>query len=67
MEQINNNIRCCATCAYWLGNRTPNRLGFVEVKSKMECAKCGSKALTESRVYQAAYSCSAYVKWQVLR
>ena len=67
MEQMNNNIKCCATCAYWLGSRAPNRLGFVEVRSKMDTSKCGKKALTESRTYQAGYSCNAYVKWQVLR
>lgn len=36
MEQINNSNRCCATCTYWLGYRNPNRLGFVEVESRMD-------------------------------
>lgn len=67
MEQINNNNRCCATCAYWLGQRTADRLGFVKVTSKMDSGKCGAKGLNESRQYQAGYSCSNYCKWPVLR
>lgn len=67
MEQINNSIRCCATCTYWLGHRTPNRLGYVDVLSKMDAAKCGNKGLNESRTYQACYNCSSWSKWSVLR
>ena len=67
MEQINNNNKNCATCTYWLGNRSPNRLGYVEVTSKMDAGRCGAKNLTESRKYQAVYSCSCYSRWSVLR
>ena len=67
MEQINKSNRCCATCAYWLGNRQPNRLGFVEVGRRMDQGKCGAKGLNESRTYQAVYSCSNWCKWSVLR
>ncbi|MBR5479392.1 MAG: hypothetical protein IKU84_04375 [Clostridia bacterium] len=67
MAQITNNIRCCATCAYWLGERTPNRLNYVDVKSRMDSAKCGDKGLNESRTYQAIYCCSNYRKWPVLK
>ena len=66
MEQINKSIRNCATCAYWLGERIPNRLGYVEVESKMDTGRCGARGLNESREYQAVYCCSAYCKWQVL-
>ena len=66
MEQINKNIRNCATCTYWLGNRVPNRLGYVEVTSKMDDGRCGAKGLNESRKYQAVYSCSCYCRWSVL-
>ena len=67
MAQIQKNNCCCATCAYWLGNRTPNRLGYVELGSRMDTGKCGAKALTESRQYQAVYYCANYCKWQVLK
>lgn len=67
MEQIQNSHRCCATCTYWLGHRTPNRLGYVDVLSKMDSAKCGKKGLNESRTYQACYSCTNWSKWSVLR
>lgn len=67
MEQIQNSNRCCATCAYWLGQRIPNRLGFVEVMSKMDSGRCGTKGLNESRQYQAVYNCSNYCKWRVLK
>lgn len=67
MEQINKNIKNCATCAYWVGARQPNRLGFVEVRSKMDSGRCGAKGLNESRTYQATYSCSKYCSWQILK
>lgn len=67
MEQINSTNHCCATCAYWLGRRAPHRLGFVEVVSKMDGGRCGTKGLNDSRQYQAVYSCSKYRKWQALR
>ena len=66
MEQINNNNKNCATCTYWLGTRTPNHLGFVEVISKMDSGKCGAKNLTECRTYQAGYYCRNYCRWGVL-
>ena len=46
MEQINNSVRCCATCTFWLGHRVPNRLGYVDVFSKMDSAKCGAHIAT---------------------
>ena len=67
MAQITTNTRCCATCAYWFGTRNPHRLGFVEVRSKMDTARCGAKGLNESRHYQAIYVCGNYCKWQMLR
>lgn len=66
MEQINKTIKCCASCAYWMGQRFFHRLGFVEVFSKMDGGRCGAKGLNESRKYQAAFSCGNYCKWQVL-
>jgi len=67
MEQINNSNRCCATCSYWMGNRTPNRLGFVEITSKMDKGQCSYHNLTEHYTRQAVYSCSSYSKWNALR
>lgn len=67
MEQINQNNRCCATCAYWLGRRTPHRLGFVEVFRKTDTARCGAGNLNESRLYQAVYLCGSYRKWRLLK
>ena len=67
MEQINNSIRCYVTCTYWLGYRNPNRLGYVDVLSKMDSAKCGKNGLNESRYYQACYNCGNWTKWSVLR
>lgn len=67
MEQINHTIRCCATCAYWLGYRVPNRLGYIDVLSKTDAAKCGKRGLNESRAYQACSSCAGWSKWQVLQ
>lgn len=67
MEQVTNNSKCCATCAYWLGYRYPHRLGFVEVNSKMDKGACGSDNPNIRRSYQAIYSCRNYCKWQVLR
>lgn len=66
MEQINKTNRCCATCAYWLGQRFPHRLGYVEVISKMDGGRCAAKGLNEHRRYQAVYSCSGYCRWKVL-
>ena len=66
MEQINVNIKSCATCACWLGQRLPNRLGFVEIINKMETARCGARGLNERRQYQATYCCSKYCRWQVI-
>ena len=67
MEQINKSNKNCATCAFWLGQRTPNRLGFVEVTSRMATGRCGKMGLNESRQYQAVYSCSKYSLWPVLK
>ena len=67
MEQIHNSIRCCATCAYWLGQRYPHRLGYVEVFSRMDTARCCAAGLNESRQYQSSFSCGNYCRWQVLR
>ena len=67
MEQINKNLKYCATCAYWLGQRSPHRLGYVEVSSKMATGRCGARGLNESRQYQAIYTCSKYCPWQVLK
>lgn len=67
MAQINNNERCCATCVEWLGSRVPNRLGYVEVASKMVSGRCAAKGLNESREYQACYSCRNYCKWSALQ
>lgn len=66
MEQINNNIKSCATCAYWMGTRKLNRLGFVEIKSKMDTALCADKDLNEDREYQAIYYCRNYYPWKPL-
>lgn len=63
MEQIRKTNKCCATCAYWLGDRCLNRLGFVEVESGMVQGKCGARNLAEHRTYQACYSCKGYTKW----
>ena len=67
MEQINKNNRNCATCVYWLGKRFPNRLGFVEVVSRMDTGRCGARGLNESRQYQAIYCCNKYCPWQVIK
>ena len=67
MEQINNSQKCCATCAYWLGTRTPDRLGFVVVPSKMDKAECSAHALNEHYTRQAVYTCRDYAKWSALR
>lgn len=67
MEQINNSVRCCATCTFWLGHRVPNRLGYIDVFSKMDSAKCGAKGLNESRTYQACYNCASWSKWSVIK
>ncbi len=67
MEQINNSRICCATCSYWLGARTPDRLGFVTVQNKMDRGQCSSRPLSEHYIRQAVYSCSSYSKWSVLR
>jgi len=67
MEQINKNNKCCATCAYWLGQRYPNRNGFVEVPFKIDSARCVARGLNESGQHQAIYSCNNYCKWQVLK
>lgn len=67
MEQINKNVKSCATCAYWLGQRQPNRLGYVDVIRKTDSGRCGAKGLNESRQYQALYSCSNYCPWQMIR
>lgn len=67
MEQINKSIKNCATCAYWLGHRIPDRLGFVCVTSRMDTGRCGAKGLNESRQYQAVYCCSNYKPWLVIR
>ena len=67
MEQINKNIKCCATCTYWLGQRIPHRLGFAEVARKMDVGRCGARGLNESRQYQAIYTCNKYCRWQVLK
>lgn len=67
MEQINKNMRNCATCAYWCGFRKLHRLGYVEVLNKMEGGRCLAKGLNEKRQYQAVYCCNDYCKWQVLK
>ena len=67
MEQINKNTRNCATCAYWLGQRYPHRLGYVEVFSRMDSGRCGARGLNESRQYQAVYVCGKYCKWKMLK
>ena len=67
MDQIHKNMRCCVTCAYWLGNRNPNRLGYVEASSRMDKGRCGAVALNDTRQYQAIYCCGRYCKWQVLK
>ena len=67
MEQITNNQKCCATCAYWLGARTPDRLGFVQVSSRMDKGQCSAHALGEHYIRQATYSCREYSKWPALR
>lgn len=66
MEQINNNNRCCATCAFWLGNRKPNRLGWVEVNSKMEQGQCSKRNLSENYTQQASYKCCNYSAWNTI-
>jgi len=67
MEQINNSQKCCATCTYWLGGRTPDRLGFVLVSSRMVHGQCSAHVLSENYTRQAIYSCSKYRKWGALR
>lgn len=67
MEQINNTRQCCATCNYWLGNRTPNRLGYVEVGSRMDYGQCSAHNLTEQYSKQASYCCGNYCRWGALR
>lgn len=67
MEQVNNNIRCCATCSYWLGERRPDRLGFVVVASKMNRGQCARHALSEHYIRQACFICRDYSKWAVLK
>ena len=67
MEQINKNAKNCATCAYWLGERNPHRLGYVEVFSRMDTGRCGAKGLNESREYQATYTCSKHYHWRLLK
>lgn len=67
MDQINKNVKNCATCAYWLGKRSPNRLGYVEVSSRMDKGQCALKGLNNTTRQQAIYLCSNYCKWQVLK
>lgn len=67
MEQINNSQKCCATCTYWLGERRPERLGFVVVASKMDHGQCSWHALSEYYIQQACYCCRDYSKWSALR
>lgn len=63
MDQINDSNKCCATCLYWLGNRTPDRLGFVQVSSRMEQGQCGARELSEHYFRQAVYCCGEYQRW----
>lgn len=67
MEQINNNNGCCATCVYWLGSRFPNRLGYVEVESRMVHGVCAKHDISEQYSKQATYKCCHYLKWNVLK
>lgn len=67
MEQINNSKPCCATCAYWLGNRTPDRLGFVVIPNKMVKGQCSAHSLSENYTQQAIYWCRKYQKWAALQ
>lgn len=67
MEQITNNNACCATCTYWMGYRKPNRLGYVEIESRMDHGQCAKHDFAEHYSRQAIYKCSNYLKWSVLR
>lgn len=67
MEQINVSVKCCGTCVYWLGQRSPHRLGFVSVISKTDYGRCGATELTQGRLHQALYNCRSYCKWQALK
>lgn len=67
MEQINNTIPYCATRAYWLGYLISNRLGYIDVFSKTDSAKCGKRGLNESQTHQAYSNCIGLSRWQVLQ
>jgi len=64
--QVTSGHRCCATCAYWLGQRELrtwyNRVYLSDDKTKIY-GKCTKHPGTNQ---QGGSACSQYEKWQAL-
>ena len=58
-----SNLKICATCDYWVGNRTPKMGGFSVCRS--ESGKC--YVIHPNGVdKKAMYTCNLWKKWGAL-
>lgn len=63
------NIKNCATCTYWMGQRSSEQSGQrVVVLSNMEKGKCGiPKGASRGLQKSASTSCRDWMKWSLLK
>lgn len=65
MYQVSSNTKCCMTCDYWQGKRTPN-ITIVTTDNYLTPGKC-YLIFSQGSVRIPMSSCSSWTKWSVLK
>ena len=69
-QTYTGNVKCCATCANWGGNRSLQNNTFSCVESINLTGKCHANApiaRTEGPYACEGSSCARYQKWSALK
>lgn len=61
-----SNFRSCATCARWSGPRETDNFGS-QVRTPFDARGICQGGAYNGQTTNAAISCSAYIRWPVLR
>ncbi len=68
--QMSGQLQLCATCAYWMGSRTPNYYA-THVVLEDQCVKgkcwCLNAPFARAHRYSNTTVCHYYKKWELLK
>ena len=58
--------KCCATCTFWLGTRTPENRDYDGKHTNVECAQKGDcPKLRQLKDWLS--TCQYYIKWSAIK